>query len=249
MKSTQVVLNNLLFEQAHQQGELQLGMLHQINSLGIKNAELRREYFNDINAETPAIANYVSEQKMTLFYSVPEDLFKAGNLNPALIEYFQEAKKLGVQYLKFNIGEFEAWDAENIHQIQNLLSMGMAVNIENNQTPQAGRIEVINKFMQATEKAGVNIGYVYDLGNWRYVGQDEIKAAEQLAAYVRYIHVKDGFGTYPNATTVTLGHGEIDWQKVLEILPKKIPVALEYPTNSSDEIEEGIELLDKWEAK
>lgn len=249
MESTQVVLNNLLFEQAHQQGELQLVMLQKINSFGIKNAELRREYFNDIKVETPAIANYAKEQKMTLFYSVPEDLFKAGKLNPTLTEYFQEAKELGVQYLKFNIGAFEGWHVDDIHQIQNLLSMGMAVNIENNQTQQAGRIEVIDKFMQATEKAGVNIGYVYDLGNWRYVGQDEIEAAEQLASYVRYIHVKDGFGTHPNATTVTLGHGEIDWQKVLQILPKKIPVALEYPTNSSDEIEEGIELLDRWGAK
>lgn len=45
--------------------------------------------------------------------------------------------------------------------------------------------------MKAVTKAGVNIGYVYDLGNWRFVGEDERAAAELLKDYVQYIHVKD----------------------------------------------------------
>ncbi|MEG2254125.1 MAG: sugar phosphate isomerase, partial [Vagococcus sp.] len=79
----------------------------------------------------------------------------------------------------------------NLAELSPLTKMGVNVTIENDQTNTSGKIKAIQTFMKAVSNEGLKIGYVYDLGNWRFVGEDEEVAAEQLKQYVTYIHVKD----------------------------------------------------------
>lgn len=44
---------------------------------------------------------------------------------------------------------------------------------------------------------------------------------------------------------IGLDHGEIDWRKVLQILPQDVPVAIEYPTITTTEILEAKKLLEE----
>ena len=55
MKKSQIVLNHLVFASDRENGGQQLDMLKKVVGFGIQSAELRREYFDDIIAETPAI--------------------------------------------------------------------------------------------------------------------------------------------------------------------------------------------------
>ncbi|MBZ6002445.1 sugar phosphate isomerase/epimerase [Leuconostoc gelidum subsp. aenigmaticum] len=243
MKKSQIVLNHLVFASDRENGEQQLDMLKKVVGFGIQSAELRREYFDDIIAETPAIAAYVKSENLRLFYSVPDDLFVNHRVNPKLSQYYHEAIQLGVSVIKFNTGDFETLLPEDIAAIEKILQLGIQTNIENDQTQTSGKMHAIEKFMTAAHAADLAIGYVYDMGNWRYVREDELTAAKQLASYVKYIHVKDDKGLGDKLVTVPLNKGEIAWQEILHILPQNVPVAIEYPTANEQTILDGIQAL------
>lgn len=244
MKKSQIVLNHLVFASDRQQGMQQLDMLKSVVSFGIKSAELRREYFDNITSETAAIADYAKAEKLNLFYSVPDEIFVNHHVNPKLTQYYNEATQLGVSAIKLNIGDFEGLFPKDIAKLKTLLTSGIQTNIENDQTQKSGTIVAIEKFMTAIREAKINIGYVYDMGNWRYVGENEETAAKQLAQYVRYIHVKDSKGSDDSLSTVPLNEGTIRWQEILKILPRNVPVAVEYPTASKQIIIAGIKTLE-----
>lgn len=246
MKKSQIVLNHLVFAKDHDNGMQQLDMLKKVVALGVQSAELRREYFDDIAAETSAIADYAKAHQLRLFYSVPDEVFVNHRINPKLEQYYDEATQLGVSVIKFNTGDFDTLLPEDIQQLNALLNRGIETNIENDQTQVSGKIDAIKAFMTAAKAAKLDIGYVYDMGNWRYVGEDEVVAAEALAPYVRYIHVKDDKGSGDNLVTVPLNDGDINWQAILTILPQDVPVAVEYPTASEQVIIDGVQALEAY---
>ncbi|QIL50300.1 sugar phosphate isomerase/epimerase [Weissella coleopterorum] len=243
MINSNLVLNNLVFASQREQGMQQTEMLQMASNLKISAVELRREYFDQIKNETSSIQKMMLTTPIRLFYSVPDELFVNGKLNPRLEQYFHEAQQLGIYAIKFNIGEFQGFNNEIIAELKKWLMLGIQINVENDQTQTSGRLAVIKKFMDAVAQAGLDLGYVYDMGNWRFVGDDELEAAKVLAKYVRYIHVKDGTGFKQTAQTVLLGAGEIMWQNILEVLPQTVPVALEYPTADLQILQKGISML------
>lgn len=243
MKKEQIVLNNLVFANDRKKGMQQLEMLKKVVSFGIKSAELRREYFDDIAEETPGIVKYAIANDLRLFYSVPDEIFVNHRINPKLAQYYDEAQALGIYAIKFNIGDFEALLSEDISNLNELLSHDIQTNIENDQTQVSGRIAAIGKFMTAVTDAKLDIKYVYDMGNWRYIDEDENVAAKKLTKYVRYIHVKDDRGYGENLVTVPLNSGDIAWQKIMEMLPNDVPVAIEYPTANDQIIKDGVQEL------
>ena len=243
MMNTQIVLNFLVFADKIANGSLQNELLADSKALGFQAVEIRREYFKDIKKEIPLIKEEASRLNLTLFYSVPDEVYVAGNINPNLKEYIQEAKAMGVKQIKWNIGDFKG----ELHttELKALVDSGVGITIENDQTQTSGTIAAIKKYMTAVKTTDLGIGYVYDLGNWRFVGEDEIKAAEELAEYVHYIHVKDVRYENDQPQATGLDHGVIDWRKVLGILPANLPIAIEYPTNTNEEILEAKSLLEE----
>ncbi|PEZ84319.1 sugar phosphate isomerase [Bacillus cereus] len=241
MRDERLVLNFLVFTNEIENGVLQEDLLRQSVDLGFTNVEIRREYFKDLTKEMPVIQKEANRLNLGLFYSVPDEIYIDGTLNPKLNQYLAEAKKMGVKHIKWNIGNFTG----ELHaaQLRKLLEQGIAISIENDQTQTSGTIAAIKTFMKAVKKERIDIGYVYDLGNWRFVGEDEQQAAEILKEYVRYIHVKDVLEkSAPLA--IGLDRGEIDWRKVLAVLPKS-PIAIEYPTTSRVQILEAKKLLEE----
>lgn len=242
MKDNKLVLNFLVYADRVANGALQSDLLQEISDLGFTQVEIRREYFKDIKKEIPVIQSEAERLDLKLFYSVPDEVYVNGELNPKLQQYLIEAKQMNVQHIKWNIGDFNGELHEK--ELKTLVDSGVAISIENDQTQTSGTISAINTFMNAIKNTDLSIGYVYDLGNWRFVGEDEIKAAELLKDYVRYIHVKDVEVEKGQPQAIGLDHGDIDWRKVLQILPQDVSVAIEYPTTANDEILEAKELLE-----
>lgn len=243
MTGNKLVLNFLVFAERIANGALQGDLLQEISDLGFDKVEIRREYFKDLKKEVPVIRSAAERYGLELFYSVPDEVYINGEVNPKLADYLTEAKQMGVKHIKWNIGDFNG--ELHAEKLEALLDEGVEISIENDQTQTSGTIAAIDRYMKAVKQAGLNIGYVYDLGNWRFVGEDELQAAEQLKDYVHYIHVKDVSYVGEKPQAAGLDHGEINWRKVLTILPDNVPVAIEYPTNSNDEILEAKELLEK----
>lgn len=243
MKREQIVLNLLVFAKEVEAGALQAKLLLKAKELGFNKVELRREYFKNIKEEMPVIKKIADDQGIELFYSVPDEVFVNREVNPKLTEYLMEANQLGVKHIKWNIGDFH--EDRSLAELQALTEKGIEINIENDQTQTSGTIQAIATFMEAVKKAELAIGYVYDLGNWRFVGESEEAAAKQLAEYVRYIHVKDVAYANDQPQAAELDKGVIEWRNILAILPKDVPVAIEYPTTSDEQILAAKQLLEE----
>lgn len=242
MKDEKLVLNFLVYADRVANGELQGELLQEIADLGFNQVEVRREYFKDLNSEMSVIQSEAERLNLKLFYSVPDEVYINGEINPKLEQYLEEARKMGVQHIKWNIGDFNG----DIHEaeLKALLNKDIAISIENDQTQTSGTIKAIDNYMKEIKRAGLSIGYVYDLGNWRFVGEDEVRAAELLKNYVHYIHVKDVRYEEEKPQAAGLDRGEINWRKVLDNLPNNVPIAIEYPTTTNIEILEAKELLE-----
>ena len=237
-----LVLNFLVYADRVANGATQSELLQEISDLGFTQVEIRREYFKNIDSEIPVIQSEAKRLSLDLFYSVPDEVYVQGELNPKLEQYLSEAKQMGVKHIKWNIGDFTGVLHEN--ELKALLDQGIEISIENDQTQTSGTIDAIDRFMKAVKVAGLTIGYVYDLGNWRFVGENELEAAELLKDYVHYIHVKDVKYSEEQPVAAGLDHGLIDWRKALDLLPKDVPVAIEYPTTENSEILEAKDLLE-----
>ncbi|EOZ5835890.1 sugar phosphate isomerase/epimerase family protein [Enterococcus faecium] len=243
MNKNQLVLNMLVFAEKLENHALQSTLIEEAVKLGFEKVEVRREYIKDFQAELPAIKQAAFQHNVELFYSVPDEVFVNNKVNEKLTDYLEEAKQMNVKHIKFNIGNFKT-GGQKLTELKTLSDYGIAINIENDQTQLSGVIHAIDNFMKAVKENQLDIGYVYDLGNWRFVGEDEIEAAKKLKDYVRYIHVKDVIYIDNKPQATGLDHGEIDWRKVLTILPDDVPVAIEYPTTKDVEIIESKELLE-----
>lgn len=242
--SPQLVLNLLVFDEKKQQGVLQHDLIQHGINLGFRAFEVRREYFEDIKKEIPAIRQLADEFELTLFYSVPDEVFVNGQINWKLEAYLIEARQMGATQIKWNIGDFANFTGD-LDDLRDLTQQGIAVTVENDQTQVSGRVAAIDTFMSSATQHGLTVGYVYDLGNWRFVGENELQAAEALAKYVTYIHVKDVKEIAGKPAATGLGTGDIDWRQALALLPQDVPVAIEYPTLSDEEILAAKQLLEE----
>ncbi|HBF74782.1 MAG TPA: sugar phosphate isomerase [Lactobacillus sp.] len=244
MNKNNIVLNTLVFDEEHNEGVKQTEMLSQVAGFGIKNAEVRREYFTDPMAAAPAIGKTVKKLGLKLFYSVPKTIFTDdGELNPDLPLYFEEASKMGVSSLKMNIGHFDKFTGDLHTALARYSDSDIEFNVENDQGQLNGSTQNILKFLNASKNENIDIKFVFDLGNWRFVGEKENDAAKSLKPFVRYIHVKnDIVDEQSKCQVVALDQGIINWKATLKLLPNNLPVALEYPA-TDDEIKAGINLL------
>lgn len=247
MDNKRIVLNTLVFADRVEKGETQSKLMEDVWQLGFKNVEIRREYIHSFEVEVPEIAEAAKKFDLELFYSVPDEVFVNGKINQNLTGYLEEAKLFGVKHIKFNIGDFEHFKGDLSAELTPLLEQGIEVNIENDQTQTSGTITAIQTFMKAVTEKEINLGYVYDLGNWRFVGEDETQAANQLGSHVRYIHLKDVAIVDGANQAAGLDKGDINWRNILDILPKKVPVAIEYPTLSNQEIIEAQQKIISYE--
>lgn len=242
---SEVVINTLVYLDELNANALQSELIKKIKTAGGDSAEIRREFIHDFDSEIPEIKRVAEEQGLNLFYSVPDEIFENGEVNPRIKGYLDEATKMGIYAIKFNIGDFNNFKGDLVKELSFLNDSPIQVNVENDQTKISGTKNAMTDFLASVVTNGLDIRYVYDLGNWRFVGEDELEAAKELSQYTRYIHLKDVATIDGKPQVVPLDQGNINWRQVLSLLPGLLPVAIEYPVENTQVLIDGIKLVKK----
>lgn len=239
MKKEDLVINTLVYLEQLEEGTLQEVFLEQLNNIGISNIEIRREFIQDFTKELLSIREKASKYNMNIYYSIPELLYKDGNLlEENLKRYLSEAKTMGAKQIKLCIGDYQKVERNHILIINQLCEeYNIVLTVENDQTEDNGKSEKIYNFLKESRSIGGKILATFDIGNWVWQQEKPMNNAKLLNTFVTYIHLKDVKGG-SNPKTTLLDQGEIDWRGVLKELPR-VPVALEYScgTNPTKQLE------------
>ncbi len=198
---------------------------------GADSVEVRGEMLRDAAAELPALAG------LAAVYSSPEGLWtNDGEFDTgALARGLEAATVLRAPRLKMSIGGFGARSRASLAQLKQALDAHpVELLIENDQTTRAGTLDALQGFFRAQEKAGLDLGMTFDMGNWHWLGECPLQAAAALAPHVRYVHCKGVQRLPAKWVAVPLAESAAPWRAVLRALPAGVPLAIEYPLAGDD---------------
>lgn len=226
-----IVINLLAYAEVVAHGAKQADLFADVAALGVKKIEVRREWIKDAASEIPQMRKLAEELGLEIFYSIPAVLFKQGKLDCAGLQpVFEEALALGATRAKFAVGEFEPDMQEELTALKKLAGeYTVLTTVEGDQSFANGRMEPILSLMEACRSQNIPVYATFDVGNFVWVGQEPLYNAVKLAAHVRYIHLKDVEMTLQGPQVRSLDKGSIDWRAALRLLPKDVPVGIEFP--------------------
>lgn len=221
-----LLINTAVFLAQLQQGERQSDLVKTLVGLPIAGVQVRGEFFTaeTREQELQTLMTFCDEQGWECHYSVPEMLFQAGKVNPALEMYLTLAERYHLASLKFSLGEADvAAIAEAKAMIAN---HGVVVTIENegNANGTVANLEGLLPTL-ATEPA---IGFTFDAGNWYWVSKNYNVVAlfKQLKPYVTVLHLKNI--ALASLETALIQAGDTDWQALVAQNAPEVPIFLEY---------------------
>lgn len=200
-------------------------------SAGADSVEVRGELLRDPATELPALNGLAS------VYSSPEGLWAEGGWldSAALGRGIAAATTLGARRLKMSIGDFGASSHGSLWGLKvQLAETRVELVIENDQTVSAGTLPALLAFFDAADRAGVTLGMTFDMGNWHWLGECPLKAAEALGRRVRYVHCKGVQRLPAKWVAVPLADSVAPWRTLLRALPADVPRAIEYPLVGDD---------------
>ncbi len=209
-------------------------LLPGIAGSGASGVEIRRELLTETDlTRLPELARAISGHGLRCFYSAPEALFAPdGTPNTLLPQLLAEAGRLGAERLKLSLGHYSpAFDIAALGRL--LMSQPVRLMVENDQTD-CGALAPINAFLRQAREARLPVGMTFDMGNWRWVGEDPRAAAVALAPFVDYIHVKVALSLDNGWRAVPPQTDGRDWRRVLASLPGDVPRAIEFPLEGED---------------
>ena len=198
---------------------------------GADAVEVRGELLRNPAVELPALAGHAS------VYSSPEGLWAEGGWldNAALQRGIAAATTLGAKRLKMAIGDFRVSSHGSLWGLKVALAeTRIELLIENDQTVAAGTLPALQTFFEVADRAGVNLGMTFDMGNWHWLGECPLEAAKALGHRVRYVHCKGVQRLPAKWVAVPLTESAAPWRAVLRALPGNVPHAIEYPLIGDD---------------
>ena len=182
---------------------------------------------------------------MTLYYSVPEKMVEDKVPNKNLTTYLEEAKKMNIQNVKFNIGSLNEIDRAGAEELKDILSKyEMTYTIENDQTDENGTFACTKETLEQIKKYELPIGYTMDLGNWYWQKEDPEKSLKELKDQITIFHLKNIAFENEKPGTVMLEDGVIPWKAMIEKLKDQVKVLIEYPIDE-EKIADQIETVKK----
>lgn len=198
---------------------------------GADGVEVRGELLRDPARELADLAGRTS------IYSSPDGLWDEGGAldAQALSLALAAANTLGAPRLKMAIGGFGPASHRFLAGLRaRLAETRIELLIENDQTAGAGTLPALQDFFAAADEAGLDLGMTFDMGNWHWLGECPLQAAQALGHRVRYVHCK-GVQRLPHKwVAVPLAESSAPWRAVLRALPAEVPHAIEYPLVGDD---------------
>lgn len=217
---------------------------------GASGVEFRRELYTKNHKSIGELGNLIRSKNLIAVYSAPIHLWTVdGELNEKYIRNaVVEAYELDAKIIKFSLGNYE--EHSDLNALRNLIagfyreSKRLTFTVENDQTKDGGGVYNLHRFFEACLEKNIPISMTFDIGNWSFVGEDAFKAAEVLQKYVVYIHAKHVENQQSNLVTLPLPEDlSAEWRKILNILPKHVPRAIEFPVEGGNLIEKTKEYI------
>ncbi|WP_394757126.1 sugar phosphate isomerase/epimerase family protein [Rhodoferax sp.] len=204
---------------------------------GADGVEVRSELLMDGERELADIARVAHAFGKNLVYSSADSLWAPdGTLDvPALELALVAAQTLLAPRIKMSIGGFGPGSHSTFITLQGRLQeTKVELVIENDQTPMAGTLAVMQDFFSAACAHGLVLGMTFDMGNWHWSGECPLQAATVLAPQVRYVHCKGVQRHTQRWVAVPLAESSSPWRAILRALPTGVPWAIEYPLTGDD---------------
>ncbi|WP_460043414.1 sugar phosphate isomerase/epimerase family protein [Pseudomonas sp. S2_H01] len=206
---------------------------------GVTRIELREELFNG-RQDLAALGEAIRAQGLECLYSAPLELWLEGQRqpNPALEPTLQRASACGAAWLKVSLGHLTE-DSDVAALADRLARYDVHLLVENDQTPQGGRIEPFTDFFARVDALQMPIGMTFDIGNWMWQDQSASSAARQLGRFVEYVHCK-AVVRNPAGKLIAVPPAPTDlhqWEQLLKHMPGGLPRAVEYPLQGEDLLE------------
>lgn len=206
---------------------------------GVTRIELREELFNG-REDLAALGEAIRAQGLECLYSAPLELWLEGQRqpNPALEPTLQRASACGAAWLKVSLGHLTE-DSDVAALADRLARYDVHLLVENDQTPQGGRIEPFTDFFARVDALQMPIGMTFDIGNWMWQEQSASAAARQLGRFVEYVHCKAVVrNTAGKLIAVPPASTDLhQWEQLLKHMPSGLPRAVEYPLQGEDLLE------------
>ncbi|MDQ4625166.1 sugar phosphate isomerase/epimerase family protein [Janthinobacterium lividum] len=219
----------------------QLGQSHFIDVVadaGGAGIEIRRELFTSDLPDLARMGAAVAARGLYCVYSTPIELWGADGLlqHELLQQMLDEAARLGARYLKVSLGHYPA--APELQALKaRLAAAPVALLVENDQTAHGGKLATMARFLAARE-GGLPVGLTFDIGNWRWVGEDAQQAARLLAPYVRYVHCKAVIDEGGRLSACAVSEADPAWRAVFAHFAPGVQRAIEFPLEGADLVAE-----------
>nr|WP_314424162.1 sugar phosphate isomerase/epimerase [uncultured Erwinia sp.] len=212
----------------------QQALLPIVAAAGADGVEIRRELLDEHElSQLSALGADIAAKKLIAFYSVPEALFtEEGALNPHLDTHFSEAGQLNAQLIKYSLGNYRH-DFDSAELRSKLAGKKVHLVVENDQT-EYGKFAALDAFFHTCGESRICNGMTFDTGNWLWVGDRPLPAAESLSRYVSYIHVKAAVPHGDSWRAIPLDEADNLWRETLALLPVDVPRAIEFPLEGPD---------------
>ncbi|WP_133648635.1 TIM barrel protein [Paraburkholderia flava] len=204
---------------------------------GAAGFEVRRELFASDDEATPhalrELGAAIAALRMWSVYSTPAALYTdEGALDTAALALaLDEARALGARFVKLQLGGFmdNSQTAELAAYLGNDKQPRLLV--ENGQLPIGGTLTQFTTLFDALDRDGQAdlLGMTFDVGNWRWPGEDPVEAATSLARHVEYVHCKSVTGEGARRFAVAPAADDPLCAAVLPLLPRNVPRGIEFP--------------------
>lgn len=225
-----------------------------ISETGADGVEIRRELLTQNDYPLTRLKNIIMDYGLFIVYSAPIPLWKrCGALNDEeLNSVIHEAKELGATLIKVSLGFYQP-NRSDIHHLKQLLyENGNEIHllVENDQTSCGGSIHHLLCFFKSASIYKLPVNMTFDIGNWKYSGENVYDALHQFYKFIKYVHLKHVEIDNGKWSTLPLPLDEsAEWRRILDVLPQDLPVALEFPIENTQMIQRYISIFRKSEKK
>jgi 2-dehydro-3-deoxygluconokinase len=202
---------------------------------GASAIEIRRELFAPGSFQLKRLGAAIEQAGLFSVYSAPVEIYGAGGVldRQLMLEMLGEGTELGAKFLKVSLGHFkDESDLGDLRHLQETAPIPFVV--ENDQTPQGGRIDSLACFLNACRRSNISLTMTFDMGNWRWTGCDPNEAAERLGSFVSYVHCKGVRNDDGKLRAVPLEANDPVWRELFGKFAKGIFRTIEFPLVGND---------------
>ena len=152
---------------------------------------------------------------------------------------------MGAPFIKLNTGDASQISIASLAELAPSFQSSVGLKLENNQDPLYASIKNCRLMMNKVSAADLPIAFVFDLGNWAWLGEDIEQAFASLAEVTDYLHCKNYRHVNGQVEIASLFEGELDASSLMKRFSHVRYLALEYPTSLENLEADIARLLEK----